>query len=87
MIAASPIDDERCLILIDWMASKQQVFQNLLCAERSGKVVWKAELVGQPDSFVKFEISANGLIAWTWSGWNLRLDRDTGKIIEREFTK
>lgn len=87
VIGASPIDDERCLILIDSMASEQQVFQNLLCTERSGKVVWEAELVCQPDSFVKFEMTANGLIAWTWSGWNLRLDPVTGKTIEQEFTK
>lgn len=85
--AASPIDDARCLILLDMMASKQEVFENLLCVERNGDAAWKAELPDQPDAFVKFEMTADGLHAWTWSGWSLKLDSATGKIIEREFVK
>ena len=49
------------------MASKQEVFDNLLCVERNGGVVWKAELPDQPDAFVKFEMTPAGLRAWTWS--------------------
>ena len=85
--AALPIDDARCLILLDRMASKQEIFENLLCVERSGNVVWKAELPDQPDAFVEFEMTAQGLRAWTWSCWMLKLDLRTGKIIEREFVK
>jgi hypothetical protein len=87
VVAALPIDDARCLVLLDMAASKQEVFENLLCVERSGKVVWKAELPDQPDAFVKFEMTADGLRAWTWSAWMLRLDPATGKIIERQFVK
>jgi len=85
--AALPIDGERCLILLDTAASKEKVFENLLCVERSGNTVWKAELPDQPDAFVKFEMAANGLRAWTWSGWALRLEPATGKILERQFVK
>lgn len=87
VVAASPIDGARCLILLDTAASKQEVFENLLCVGRGGQVVWKAELPEQPDAFVKFEMSADGLRAWTWSGWSLRLDAATGKSIERRFAK
>jgi hypothetical protein len=88
VIGASPIDGQRCLILIDWMASERQVFENLLCVERSGNVIWKLpELPSQPDRIVQFEMTADGLCAWTWSGWRLRLDPVTGKTIERQFTK
>jgi hypothetical protein len=87
VVAASPIDGARCIILLDTAASKQEVFENLLCVERSGKVVWKAELPDQPDAFVKFEMTAEGLRAWTWSGGMLRLDPATGKILERQFVK
>ena len=83
--AASPIDAARCLILLDRMASKQEVFENLLCVEPSGNVVWKGELPEQPDSFVEFEIPANGLRAWTWTP--RRLDPATGKTLERQFVK
>jgi len=85
--AASPIDDARCLVLLDTAASKEKVFENLLCVERNGAVAWKAELPDQPDAFVKFEMTPTGLRAWTWSGWNLKLDTATGRIIEREFVK
>jgi hypothetical protein len=85
--AASPIDDTRCLILLDRMASKQEIFENLLCVERNGDVVWKAKLPEQPDSFVEFELTPNGLRAWTWSCWMLTLDLATGKILERQFVK
>jgi hypothetical protein len=85
--AASPIDAAKCLILLDRMASKQEVFENLLCVGHDGDVVWKAELPDQPDSFVEFELKADGLRAWTWSCWMLKLDLQTGKIIEREFVK
>ena len=87
VVAALPIDGERCLILLDTAASKQEVFENLLCVECVGNVVWKAELPDQPDAFVKFEMVADGLRAWTWSGWALRLDPATGKILGRQFVK
>jgi hypothetical protein len=85
--AATPIDNSRCVILLDTAASKQEVFENLLCVERSGNVVWKAELPDQPDAFVRFEMTAHALRAWTWSAWMVRLDPSTGKTIAREFTK
>ena len=88
MVAASPIDGERCLILLNRAASKQNVFENLLCVDRGGKVAWKAELFDKyPDSFVEFKMTADGLHAWTWSCYHLRLDPVTGKTIERQFTK
>ncbi len=85
--AALPIDTDRCLILLDRMASKQEVFENLFCVGRDGNVIWKAELSDQPDAFVEFEMTADGLRAWTWSSWMLKLDLDTGKTIDREFVK
>jgi hypothetical protein len=85
--AAMPLDSEKCLILLDRMASKLEVFENLLCVEHDGNTVWKAELPDQPDSFVDFELTPKGLRAWTWSCWMLKLNLETGKIIEREFVK
>lgn len=87
VVAASPIAHGRCIILLDRDASKEKVFENLLCIEHSGQVAWKAELPDQPDSFVEFEATANSLIAWTWSCWMMRLDPATGKTIERKFVK
>jgi hypothetical protein len=85
--AALPINDGRCLILLDTGISTKEVFENLLCVDHSGIEVWKAQLPDQPDSFVKFKMTACGLYAWTWSSWMLNIDLTTGKIIERQFVK
>lgn len=87
MTDALPLDANKCLVLLDRMANKQEVFENLLCIRRDGSVVWKAELPEQPDAFVEFEMTDNGLHAWTWSCWMLIIDLETGKIIQREFVK
>src|SRR3954468_4358644 len=88
VIAALPIDDDsKCLILLDTVASKEPTFENLLCVERDGNVAWKAELPQSHDAFVSFENTAEGLIANTWSGYRVRLNSATGKLIERHFVK
>lgn len=87
VVAALLIDDARCLVLLDMAASKQKVFENLLCVERSGNVVWKAELPDQPDAFVSFQKTAEGLVANTWSGYRVVLNPTTGKLVERQFVK
>ena len=88
MIAALTVDDDsKCLILLDTVASKEPTFENLLCVERNGNVVWKAELPQSNDAFVSFEQTAEGLVANTWSGYRVRLDPATGKLMERQFVK
>lgn len=88
VVDALPMDDSsKCLILLDLMASEEQAFENLLCVERTGNVVWRVALVEGPDTIVRFQMSPQGLSAWTWSGWLVKLDPLTGQIIEREFVK
>jgi outer membrane protein assembly factor BamB len=85
--AALPIDNERCVILLDRTANKQEVFENLLCVDSSGTVVWKADLPEKPDVFVKIAIAGGVLRAWTWSCWMLKLEPQSGKVIEKQFVK
>lgn len=88
VVAALPDDDSmRCLILLDIAASKEPAFENLFCIERSGRIKWKAELPESQDAFVSFEKSSTHLIANTWKGYRVVLNLETGKIVERQFTK
>lgn len=87
VLAASPIDGDKCLVLLDADSGKESTAGNLLCIDRSGSVEWRAELPGHHDSFVEFENTPAGLFAWTLSCWRLKLDVSTGRVIERTFVK
>ena len=55
VIAALPVyNGSRCLILQEITASTEPTFENLLCVERDGDFVWKAELLQTNDAFVSF---------------------------------
>ena len=83
-----PIDGEsQCVILLDWMASKEPTFENLLCVDRDGRVIWKAELPQSHDFYSTFELSADGLHAFSFSCFRVKLDTKTGQILESQFTK
>jgi len=85
---ALPIDNgSECVILLDPDASKEQTFDNLLRVGRDGNVVWKAELPQDHDAYVSFHRTPEGLVANSWSGYRVRLDLATGKIIEKQFVK
>jgi hypothetical protein len=53
--------------------------------------VWDLEaatISGQAeDSFVGFDWRGDQLWANTWSGWRVRLDPETGAVLEKEFVK
>ncbi len=86
--SALPIDNNsRCIVLLDILASKESQFRNLLCIERDGNVVWKAELPVSQDAFVSFQMTTDGLVANSWSGYRVILNPATGKIMERQFVK
>lgn len=88
VIAALPIEGEsRCLILLDWMSSKQPTFENFLCVDPDGNVVWKAELPRSHDAFVDFQMTHDGLYANSWSCYYVKLDLGTGRIIDKRFVK
>lgn len=88
IIAASVIEDHsKCVILLDPTASKARTFENLLCVNRSGRELWRAELPQEGDAFIKFERTEQGLVAHTWGGYYLKLNSKTGKITEKEFVK
>lgn len=78
LLESPPIDDSR------------QPFPNLLRVRPTGSVVWRAELPvpgDWTDSYVEFEQNDGVLSANSWSCYYVVLDRETGRILSREFTK
>ncbi len=76
-----------CVILLDPDSSNELRFENLFCINRKGAVVWRAHLPGSPDSFISAFESEDGIVANTWSGFHIVIDKDTGKEKIRQFTK
>lgn len=83
--AAFPLDTERCVILIEPDSSKANLFENLLCIGKSGRVLWRAALPSMPDAFVETSISETGILARSLSGYRLVIDPATGGEIRRDF--
>jgi outer membrane protein assembly factor BamB len=85
---AIPLEDgNRCIILLDPDATKQPVFANLLCIDRTGTPVWTAKLPTNPDVFLEATLEPEGLLTHTWSGMNIVLDQNTGDELRRRFVK
>ena len=75
------------LVLLDPCSSREPAQNNLALFDASGCFVWRAELPQSHDDFVDVEIRAGSLIAWTFGGYLVELDTETGRILQSTFTK
>jgi outer membrane protein assembly factor BamB len=85
---AIPIDYGRlCILLIDPDVNQAPVFENLFCIDVSGNPVWIAKVPSSPDVFLEIIMGDDGLLAKSWSGFSVLLNKDTGSEIKRNFSK
>jgi hypothetical protein len=77
----------RCVILLDYSASKKAAFKNLFCVERDGTVAWTAELPETHDRFISIRMGEDELRAYSGSGFEVTLNATTGQAIRCEFVK
>ena len=85
---AIPLEgNKRCVLLLDPDSDKRPVFENLVCIDQIGAIVWKARLSSNPDVFLDVEMTSGGLLASTWSGYKILLDPSTGRALKRTFVK
>ena len=86
--SAIPLDNgTRCVMLLDPDASSAPAFENLVCIDRAGDLVWRAHLPTSPDVFVAVAQVSEGIVAKTWSGLSILLDLDNGREQARSFVK
>jgi hypothetical protein len=86
--AAVPTDDgKRCILLLDPDARQRSVFENLLCIDQEGSVIWTAKLPDRPDCFVAIDPREEGIWANSWSCFRVLIDKNSGAELERIFTK
>ena len=88
---AAIAETDDCLVLLGsgtGKASQPRHFENLWRYSHEKGVVWRAELPQSgSDSYVTFELKADGLWANSWSGFRVAIDLESGAIRSKTFTK
>ncbi len=81
---------DRILVIHDYMAYPQQKpARNLVAYSTGGERLWVAENITRTsatDAYVGF-LSEDPLWVGNFEGFRCRIDLDTGKLLESEFTK
>jgi hypothetical protein len=77
------------IVLLDPDACRSGSFRNLLRVSANGSVMWQAELPDRQgnDAYVAVRWAGAQLLANTWSTYLVRLDVESGRILESTFTK
>lgn len=78
--------DNKFIILEDYYKFEKE--SNMYCLQ-DNKIIWFAELPS-PEDFYSNEIlflGNNVIKSGTWSGFSVEIDVDTGKILNKSFTK
>lgn len=76
-----------CIVLLDPDSNGSSSFRNLLCLQNDGGITWRAELPEGNDAYVGFSMENGVLSASSWSGFKVRIDIATGRILDAVFTK
>lgn len=79
----------RAAVLLDYMSGPAGPFENLICVDCDGQLVWRAQLpsASSAEAYVSFEMEGTELFASTWSSHRVTLDPMTGRIRDSKFTK
>lgn len=84
--------NDATVTLYDWMADDVRDGRNLVATSRDGTELWRAQPVmfndpGREDCFTNIRWDGVHLTAFTWSGYKVSVDPDSGQITIIEFTK
>ncbi|XAS67028.1 hypothetical protein V3C33_16410 [Micrococcaceae bacterium Sec5.7] len=81
-------DTDSAIVLLDYMQMGSGPVGNLVRISSDGSILWVADLpnLAPSECYVSFEISDH-VLANTWNGFRVEIDRETGKILKSLFTK
>ena len=79
--------DSDAVILVPRGEKVPGSFRNLQRIDENGSVIWEAELpdIGA-DAYVEMAVRDRQLVGWSWSGYRVEINWDTGKIESQIFT-
>jgi hypothetical protein len=88
-VVAACLVGERVVVVYDYMAfPKGAPARNLFCYDFAGNQVWRASDIGMGATDGYTDITSEApLWVGNFAGFNCRIDEQTGKVLERSFTK
>lgn len=72
--------------------SDDEIYRNVVCIDQTGTIIWRVQGLRKgtlpfTPSFWGIHFDQNGVL-WAYDGgWENLIDPETGKILDREFTK
>lgn len=82
-----PCGDDHINLLDYYQASQSKIRANLRRLTSTGELVWAACPPNSGDVFTDVDYRDGRLVAWTWQGFMITIDQETGKVAEAPFTK
>jgi hypothetical protein len=82
-----PCGDDYIILLDHYQASQSKIWANLRRMKSTGEVVWATSPPNSSDIFTNVDCRDGRLVAWTWQGFMITVDQETGKPVEALFTK
>ena len=82
-----PCGDDHIVLLDYYQASQSKLWANLRRVDSAGTVVWAASAPGSSDIFTDIAWRDQRLVVWTWEGFMITVDQETGKPVDVIFTK
>jgi hypothetical protein len=83
-----PIDGSNdCVVLCRHDEVVRGPFRNVARLAPRGGIVWQVELPQAGDAYVAIKWMNGLLVATSWSGYSVRLDVGTGRILDSIFVK
>jgi outer membrane protein assembly factor BamB len=80
-------NDAIYILYSDYKFTSNKIKSNLIKIDLNGNVIWSALTKDKDDSFTSFNCGDDGLKAFTWNCWALKLNEETGEIIDAQWTK
>jgi len=62
-------------------------FQNLVRVRPDGSIAWRAELPESDDKYVHAKLVEGRVFAYSYGGYDVEIDLETGRILRRVFSK
>jgi hypothetical protein len=60
---------------------------NIVCIDKLLEIKWYAELPEENDAYSNMKKTAANIVGYTWNGWECTIDKISGSITRKIFTK
>ena len=87
LIKLSSNKDALYILYTGYKFKSDVIKSNLIKIDLTGKLIWSAVTKREDDSFTLFSDEDDEFTAYTWDGWTIKLDEETGLPISEHWSK